>query len=832
MKLFGRRLPKLFVGWRLRPLASIARDYDAEHRIARPSTSPHLPPHLAALTRWATVTRSLVDAAAGLACFALMMVATHNFGLEGDLFKCGFGLGFVFMILGFGTAGSNFLPYTRMFERATHGSAQWATPEELRDVGLARPAGSPCQPGDLVLGTLHNGDEFFFPLEQVMSHGCVVGPPGSGKSVSMIYNALLSWAESGSVIVLDPKGELFGMTSMHYRNVYRFDLSDPSLSDRWDFVEACRDDAEFSDEAATLVLGVASTKKTEGNQKFWDRSETAGLTAILLHLAETFPQPAARMISEFIAKRTIEQLQQEMCASDSIKARMFWGIFNKAKDELLGNIVTGIGVVCKTFMLDNVAAVMKPLTEEEKGKSGEQYKLFGMGRAHHRPVRNIDLNDLRQPGTAIYIVVPEGEAARYEVVVSTFLAMANSVLRKSSKFDAGKPKPSPALFMMEEAGNLPLYSLKEMLGVGRGRRIGVLTFYQDIPQIYAMFGQEEGGAVLDMYGAKVLLPGAGIATAEYFAKCVGDTTVQKHTSVDARGSRYDNERLSDVQRRLIDATELRQLPKYREAVAIVSTHPPIRFRFPERCQLEEGEFAVMKPVEMPQPRTLEDAELERYLADSKKKKLVELGAGGAPAPEAAANAQPAANAPPTAAGGGAPPPNAPRKPEPGQREARGGGAGKSGAGRQADVGGDVKSARDAEGDEGGGSSDGGQKAAGGAPGDAGSAPADDGGLSAAVDATGGAGVVRSGGEATGAGAGTADEGAGGAALDMAAKRQSARRSKPHKTSSDEGGGARPDKGTHTTFDAASGLLVEQSGAAAFPHAPEVVDSFLSGSSLG
>ena len=57
------------------------------------------------------------------------------------------------------------------------------------------------------------------------------------------------------------------------------------------------------------------------------------------------------------------------------------------------------------------------------------------------------------------------------------------------------------------AGNLPLYSLKEMLGVGRGRRIGVLTFYQDIPQIYAMFGQEEGGAVLDMYGAKILLPG-------------------------------------------------------------------------------------------------------------------------------------------------------------------------------------------------------------------------------------------------------------------------------------------------------------------------------------
>jgi type IV secretory pathway TraG/TraD family ATPase VirD4 len=825
VKLSGRRLLKLLVELWRRPFASVARDYDAEHRIARPSTSPHLPPHLAALTRWSTLSRVCFDALAGVVCCVLMIWATENIGFESDLYKCGYGLGFLFLIFGGITSVENFLPYTRFFERATYGSAQWATPDELRDVGLARPAGSPRNAGDLVLGTLHNGDEFFFPLEQVMSHACVVGPPGSGKSVSMIYNALLSWAESGSVIVLDPKGELFGMTSMHYRNVYRFDLSDPSRSDRWDFVAACRDDAEFADEAATLILGVGSTKKTEGNQKFWDRSETAGLTAILLHLAETLEQPAARMISEFIAKRSIEEMQREMCASDSRKARMFWGIFNKAKDELLGNIVTGIGVVCKTFMLDNVAAVMRPLTEEEKGKSGEQYRLFGMGRAHHRPVRNINLEDLRKPGTAIYIVVPEGEAARYEVVVSTFLAMANSVLRKSSKFEAGAAKPSPALFMMEEAGNLPLYSLKEMLGVGRGRRIGVLTFYQDIPQIYAMFGQEEGGAVLDMYGAKILLPGAGIATAEYFAKCIGDTTVQKHTSVDARGSRFDNERLSDVQRRLIDATELRQLPKYREAVAIVSTHPPIRFRFPERCQLEEGEFAVMRPVELPQPRTLEDAELQWFLDDDKKKKLVELGAGNAPAREAAPNTQPEAKARPSAAGGVAPPQNAPLETEAGRRHAGGGrGANKARGGRPADAGGGVNSARAGEGGAGGGGPDGGQKAAGDAPGDAGSAPVNDGGLSAAIEATGGAGVVGSEGGPDGADVAQAGAGAEDLSVEMAEKRQKSRRTKPRATSDGEGGGAESDKGTQTVFDVTSGALVEQPGAGVIAAAPEEAES--------
>jgi hypothetical protein len=75
-----------------------------------------------------------------------------------------------------------------------------------------------------------------------------------------------------------------------------------------------------------------------------------------------------------------------------------------------------------------------------------------------------------------------------------------------------------------------------------------------------------------------------------------------------------------------------------------------------------------------------------------------------------------------------------------------------------------------------------QKGAGTAPDDTDSAPVDDDGLSAAVDATGGVGVVGSGSEATGDDVAQA---AGGAALDMAAKRQSDRRSKPRKTSSAE-----------------------------------------------
>lgn len=628
------------------------RARDGRRRIPRPKTSPHLPAHLALLALMQVATMIAFKCLMSFAASYLIFKATLNFQLGSTYSIVGYVLAFLAGCVGPSESGRYIYPYTRLSERTTHGSAQWATPEDMHDFGLARKPGEATEVGDLYLGKLSNGDDFLLPLDQVMSHICVVGPPGSGKSDSIIYNMLVRWATSGAVIVLDPKGELYAKTGMHFKNVYRFDLEDPDLSDRWDFVNACRGNASFAHEVASMILGVGGTKKAEGTTKFWDRSETAALTAVLLHLSEKYENASAAMISELVGSKTIEQLQQEMYSSPSIKARLFWGIFNKAREDTLGSILTGIGVVCQTFMLDNVAAVMAPMSEDEQLAAKKQTALARVGRATQRQARQIDLGDLRTLGTAVFIVVPEGEAARFDVVVSTMLALANSVLRKTSKVRKGAPKPTPALFMFEEAGNLPLYGLKEMLGVGRGRRIGVLTFYQDIPQIYSQYGQEEGGAVLDMYGTKIFLPGLGIASAEYAAKCIGDTTVLKHTSVDGRGSKFDNERYSDVGRRLIDATEIRQIRRFTEALAIVGTAPPIRFVFPERCLLDEEEYFEAPNVGRGKMVTMEEADIIKFLTEEdglSEAKLLELEEGVNGRPEEEEGAVP--DGAPVAAGG-------------------------------------------------------------------------------------------------------------------------------------------------------------------------------------
>jgi hypothetical protein len=68
----------------------------------------------------------------------------------------------------------------------------------------------------------------------------------------------------------------------------------------------------------------------------------------------------------------------------------------------------------------------------------------------------------------------------------------------------------------------------------------------------------------------------------------------QHTSVDAPGSKFDNERDSEAGRDLLDAGELRQMVEHSQAVAITGTAPPVIFGFPP--------LSKSGPVAHPLPR--------------------------------------------------------------------------------------------------------------------------------------------------------------------------------------------------------------------------------------
>ncbi|MFY9572315.1 MAG: TraM recognition domain-containing protein, partial [Blastocatellia bacterium] len=277
------------------------------------------------------------------------------------------------------------------------------------------------------------------------------------------------------------------------------------------------------------------------------------------------------MINEFISLRSIDPtegesespLTKEMINSPDPQVEVYWGAFTKAKRDLQGSILTGVISKCQAFTTPNVKVVTTSLSDPGS-----------------IPRATIDLKMLRNPSTAIYVVIPEGGADRYASFLTTFFGLAMTVLRTSRV----TPETIPALFVFDEAGNIPIHGLKEMLGVGRGRKVGLVLAYQNLGQVYAHYGRDGADAVLGSINTMIFLPGLDQRTTEFAATRVGKTTVLQQTTIDAVGNQNDAQRLAETRRDLVDAAELRQLVRHKQAVAIIDTAPPIKFSYPPFIQ--------------------------------------------------------------------------------------------------------------------------------------------------------------------------------------------------------------------------------------------------------
>ena len=203
-----------------------------------------------------------------------------------------------------------------------------------------------------------------------------------------------------------------------------------------------------------------------------------------------------------------------------------------------------------------------------------------------RGVREIDLRDLRKPGTGVYVIIPEGDAARYRIALSILFGLAASVTRKTSNDENG----APVLLALDEAGNIPLHNLSEALGVGRGRRCGIVLGYQNIGQLYKQHGRDGAQAILGSIGTMVFLPGLDAETAQYAAKRIGRTTVLQHSIVDATGDVYDQDRLSETGRGL-------SISNYYYIYFQVDAHTSTIWIIPTGPRREEGEthFLLLRP---------------------------------------------------------------------------------------------------------------------------------------------------------------------------------------------------------------------------------------------
>lgn len=189
---------------------------------------------------------------------------------------------------------------------------------------------------------------------------------------------------------------------------------------------------------------------------------------------------------------------------------------------------------------------------------------------------DIDLDAWLEGPNTIYVVASADEQSRLRpllaVLVQSAVRRAYEVANRS-----GGTLVEPCLLLLDEAGNIaPLPDLPTYAATARSHGISLVTIWQDLAQVEAIYGNR-AQTVLNNHRAKVVLGGIGDPkTLEWLSRLAGEVErVERSWSADASGRRSVSEHTT--RQRAIPEDVLRRLPE-NEAVLLYGSLPAAHIR--------------------------------------------------------------------------------------------------------------------------------------------------------------------------------------------------------------------------------------------------------------
>ena len=142
-----------------------------------------------------------------------------------------------------------------------------------------------------------------------------------------------------------------------------------------------------------------------------------------------------------------------------------------------------------------------------------------------------------------YLCAPAHEQRRLQPLFATLVQeiVAHAYDRAT---ETGKPLDPPLLLVLDECANIaPLRDLATLASTGAGQGIQLVSVFQDMAQINAVYGRDRAPTIVSNHRAKVILSGiADPQTLDYVARLLGDEEVRQISSTSgAEGRRSTTE---------------------------------------------------------------------------------------------------------------------------------------------------------------------------------------------------------------------------------------------------------------------------------------------------
>jgi type IV secretion system protein VirD4 len=448
-----------------------------------------------------------------------------------------------------------------------HGSARWASADDIRRSGLLRTRGAlrspwkrPPPPEGVYVGAwLDRRGRQHYLRHSGPEHVLCYAPTRSGKGVGLVVPTLLSWSQSA--FVTDLKGELWSLTagwrSAGARNrVLRFEPAATVDTVRWNPLDEIRlgGEHEVADvqNLATLIVDPDG----KGLETHWQKTAQALLVGVMLHVLYRAKQGGApatlaevdRVLAD--PARPAAELWKEMAAALHLDGVCHPAVATAGRD-MLDRPPEEAGSVLSTAK-SYLALYRDPVVAQNT--SASDFRLR-------------DLMHADAPVT-LYLVTQPTDKDRLRPLVRALVNMTLRALADRLDFENGQPKAHykhRLLLMLDEFVAMRRLSiLQESLAFIAGYGIKAYLICQDIEQLKSAEGYGRDETITSNCHVQVAFPPNRLETAEHLSRMTGQTTVaQEQVTISAGAATlFPNKSRTTqwVQRALLTADECLRLP--------------------------------------------------------------------------------------------------------------------------------------------------------------------------------------------------------------------------------------------------------------------------------
>jgi type IV secretion system protein VirD4 len=423
----------------------------------------------------------------------------------------------------------------------THGSARWATDNEIAQ--LAKPANTELSQGALDLAPF-NESYLELPRSIVTRHLMVFGPSGAGKSRSIFMPNLIE-SNGQSFASTDPKGELYKISSGYHQIVRRYAPTEPHASECFNWIPRC------SDIRIAQKIGTAlASQKSHSTDPFWTDAESALYAALFAHTATLqapTPATALNLLTELETKELIATLSN----SPSRVARQMIGVFKKAGEKVQGSVLIA---AANRMMFLSDEAVAKFTSSSTTGA---------------------DFKEMRRHPIGVYFVIPESDTSRLQGLITMFFTLMLHDLKEEQP-EVNYQVPCTIFFdEFANVGSIPNFATE--ITVCRGRDIAFVLGVQSVSQIEALYGRENARTIIENCQTRIALAGLGFESAREVSQALGkQTIVTQSRSVTPTGLIQTSvtNSASESARDLLTPDEVRQIGE-REMIVISTNRRPM-----------------------------------------------------------------------------------------------------------------------------------------------------------------------------------------------------------------------------------------------------------------